>query len=92
MHIQLSPYVLKKIKQIKQRDKKLAEKIEKQLIIFKSNPKHPSLRIHKLTGKEEDAWSISITTSLRMIYKLLEKNIAYFSDIGTHDEVYRYKN
>lgn len=88
MHIQLSPYVLKELKKIKKKDKKLAEKIEKQLVLFQSNPKHPSLRMHKLTGKKENAWSISITMSLRMIYKLLEENIAYFIDVGTHDEVY----
>lgn len=89
MHIEFSPFVIKELKKLKQRDKKLTEKIEKQLLLFQSNPKHPSLRVHKLTGKRENAWSISITMSFRMIYKLLDENIAYFSDIGTHDEVYR---
>jgi addiction module RelE/StbE family toxin len=89
MHILLSPFVNKELQRIKHKDKKLIEKIEKQLFLFQSNPKHPSLRVHKLTGKKEFAWSISITMSLRMVYQLVDDNTAYFIDIGTHDEVYR---
>ena len=89
MEIQLSPFVVKELRRINQKDKKLAKKIEKQLLIFAINPKHPSLRTHKLTGKKEQAWSISVTMSFRMIYKLLDNNIAYFVDIGSHGKVYR---
>jgi addiction module RelE/StbE family toxin len=89
MQLVFSPGLIKELKQIKQKDKKLVEKIEKQLILFQSNPKHPSLRIHKLTGNKESAWSISITGSIRMIYQLIDDTTAYFSDIGSHDEVYR---
>lgn len=89
MQIEFSPLVLKELKRIKRRDRKLAEKVTKQLSIFKSNPKHPSLRLHKLTGEKEDAWSISITMNFRMIYRTINKNIVYFVDIGTHDEVYK---
>lgn len=89
MQIEFSPFVLKELKRTKRRDKKLAEKIIKQLSIFKSNQKHPSLRLHKLTGKKENAWSISITMSVRMIYRIIDDDIVYFVDIGTHDEVYK---
>jgi addiction module RelE/StbE family toxin len=89
MEIQLSPLVIRQLKKIKHYDKKLAEKVEKHLLTFKSNPKHPSLRLHKLTGKKERAWSISITMNIRLIYKLVDNNTAYFTNLGTHDEVYR---
>ena len=88
MEIHLSPFVRKELRRINQKDKKLAKKIEKQLLIFANNPRHPSLRTHKLTRKKEQEWSIPITMSFRMIYKILDNNIAYFSDIGNHDEVY----
>lgn len=32
---------------------------------------------------------MSITPSIRMVYQHIDQNIAYFMDIGTHDEVYR---
>ena len=87
MQILLSPLVEEKLRKIKRQDGKLFKKVKKQLIIFGINPKHPSLRLHKLTGKSENARSILITISVRMIYKTIDGN-AYFIDIGTHDEVY----
>lgn len=89
MRFSLSPLVLEKLKRIKQKDKKLTKRIQKQLLIFDSNPQHPSLRLHKLTGKKENAWSISITMNIRMIYRTINADTVYFVDIGTHDEVYK---
>ncbi|MEK7534516.1 MAG: hypothetical protein AAB600_04220 [Patescibacteria group bacterium] len=89
MDIKLSPLVDKELAKIKQKDKKLSDKINKQLSLFTTNSKHPSLRLHKLSGSTDDIWSISITMRIRMLYKLLEGDTAYFFDIGTHDEVYR---
>ena len=89
MNIQFSSSVTKELIKIKRKDKRLIENMEKQLHIFQTNPKHPSLRVHKLTGKLTDAWSISITMKIRMIYHLIDETTAYFFDIGTHDEVYK---
>lgn len=89
MDIKLSPLVDKELAKIKQKDKKLSDKISKQLSLFTTNPKHPSLRLHKLRVSNNDVWSISITMRIRMLYKLLEDNTAYFFDIGKHEEVYR---
>lgn len=50
-NISFSLEVLKKIKKIKENDIKLYKKIRKQLTIFQKDPKHKSLRTHKLTGK-----------------------------------------
>lgn len=87
MQILLSPLVDEKLRRVKRQDNKLFKKVKKQLNIFSTNPKHPSLRLHKLTGKSENAWSISVSMNIRMIYKVIDGN-AYFTDIDTHDEVY----
>ncbi|OGG11358.1 hypothetical protein A2Z00_04675 [Candidatus Gottesmanbacteria bacterium RBG_13_45_10] len=89
MKAKFSPLVQKTITQIYKKDKKLAEKIQRQILLFESNPKHPSLRLHKLSGTLDNMWSLSITTSIRMVYRLMGQKTAYFVDIGTHDEVYR---
>ena len=89
MGIKLSQDVIKALKKIRKKDKKLANRVEKQLSLFQNNPKHPSLRLHKLTGNFENRWSISITINVRMVYLKLEENVAYFIAIGTHDQVYR---
>ncbi len=88
MKAKFSPLVQQKILHLHKKDKKLVARIEKQIKLFELNPKHPSLRTHKLTGKLSNLWSISITKSIRMVY-LQESDEAYFVDIGTHDQVYK---
>lgn len=88
MNFKISPDLDKTLTKIKSRDKKLIEKIEKQLILFQTNHLHPSLRVHKLTGELKDIWSISIDKSVRILF-FLEEDEAYFFDIGTHDQVYK---
>lgn len=88
MTIRFSDEIIKKLRRIERKNKKLSLKIEKQLSLFAQNPKHPSLRLHKLTGELQNLWSISITKGIRMTY-LRKQEEAYFTDIGTHDEVYK---
>ena len=88
MNAKFSPSVQKELEKIQQKDKKLADRIEKQIALFEENPKHPSLRTHKLSGRMDNVWSISITMSIRMVYVLLDQNNVIFVKIGTHDEVY----
>ncbi|MBA4417317.1 MAG: hypothetical protein C0392_05340 [Syntrophus sp. (in: bacteria)] len=51
------------------------------------NPFMPSLETHKLKGKLEDKYACSLTSNLRIIFKL-STNTIHLIDIGTHDEVY----
>ncbi len=89
MKAKLSPVIQKEIIRVRQKDRKLADRIEKQIALFEENPKHPSLRTHKLSGSIDNMWSISITMSIRMVYVLVKKDHALFVKIGTHDQVYR---
>jgi len=88
MNFKFSPELNKELKKIKKRDIILINKIEKQLLLFQKNPVHPSLRTHKLTGKLDNIWSISIDKNIRMLY-IQDNDSAYFFDVGTHDEVYK---
>jgi addiction module RelE/StbE family toxin len=87
MRIKFSPLVIKELTKIKKKDKRLGTRIQKQLQLFSVNPKHPSLRIHKLTGSMNNVWSLSVTESIRMVYRFINEDTAYFVDIGTHDQV-----
>src|SRR6266851_3771638 len=86
MKTKISPLVQKEIINIQRKDKKLANRIEKQILLFEENPKHPALRVHKLSGNHENMWSISITMSIRMVYLLIDDDQAIFIKIGTHDQ------
>lgn len=86
--IKFSPDFYKKLQVIRKRDNKLFKKIQKQLKLFQINPRHKSLRLHKLTREVKDVWSISIDRSIRMLY-VDEDERFYFFVLGSHDEVYK---
>lgn len=88
MQIRISPELANELRILKKKNPKLIKRVNKQLKLFAENPKHPSLRTHKLSGRMKNLWSISVAKDLRMVY-LLKDNQAYFVDLGTHDEVYR---
>lgn len=88
MNLRFDEKLKKELEKIKRKNPRLASRINKQLALFQLDPKHNSLRVHKLSGELDNIWSISINKSLRMTY-LQNDDEAYFYDIGTHEEVYR---
>lgn len=89
MKILFSDKAKNKLIELKKKDAKLVEKVYKQLDLFIANPRHPSLRTHKLSGKLENSWSISIDRKFRFAYTWTKDGDAHFYKLGTHDEVYK---
>lgn len=58
--------------------------IDQKIQLFMVDPQHPSLRLHKLTGKLQNYYSISINMSLRITLYFEEDGSVTLSDIGTH--------
>lgn len=77
----------KQLRQIQRKDEKLFKKVKKQFSLFKLNPKHPSLRLHKFKGDLKDVWSLLVTIDFRLLF--IEDREYYFFDMGTHDQVYK---
>jgi toxin HigB-1 len=88
MRFRFSSEVETYLKNLKRKDTKKFTLAKKQLALFEENPKHPSLRIHKLSGRLKESWSLSIGLKLRLIY-FIKDSEAWGYMIGTHDEVYR---
>lgn len=63
----------------------LKKKVYKQLGLVLKNPDHPSLRFHKLEGKEY--WSISVDRSIRILV-LIKSETIFVYHIGKHEDVY----
>lgn len=61
-----------------------SEKIE--LFVFREN--HKSLKVHKLHAKFKDYYSFSVNFKTRIVFRYLEKDMAFFAAIGDH-EVYK---
>lgn len=85
--IKFSPELYKDLQKLRRKDKKLFTKIQKQLKLFAANPRHKSLRLHRIKREVKNVWSISIDKNFRMLYE--DNEIFYFFRLGSHDEVYR---
>lgn len=67
----------------------LLKQDEKTLQLLESNPFHPSLRLHPLSGKLHGLLFVSITTRDRIAMEIIihEENIILVN-VGTHEDVY----
>lgn len=78
----------KKAKKFLKKHPDLVVQYEKTVELLELNPHHPSLRLHKLTGKLSDLYSVYINFTYRLSIEFIiqdEKIIPV--DIGTHEEV-----
>ena len=66
----------------------LISKFETKLTLFSSEPFHPALKTHNLSGNLKEYWALSITYEYRLVFKFICENKVLLVDIGTHDEVY----
>ena len=62
----------------------LQKRAEKAQELLMENPFHPSLRLHKLSGRMEGLWSISINQQYRILFEPLDDGDVLFVSIGTH--------
>lgn len=62
----------------------IKEKSKERFELFKNSPFDYLLNNHQLRGKYSGYRSINITGDYRAVYKEYSKEIARFTDIGTH--------
>ena len=69
--------------------KDLVVRYAKTLELLEVNPFHPSLRLHKLTGKLDALHSISLNMQYRITLEFyIEDEEIIPVNIGTHEDVY----
>jgi mRNA-degrading endonuclease YafQ of YafQ-DinJ toxin-antitoxin module len=65
------------------------QKYLKTLQLLELNPHHPSLRLHRLSGKLKKFHSASIDMFYRITLEFeIRDNMIVLVDVGTHDDVY----
>jgi len=67
--------------------KNLAARFESRYDLFAEDQTNPVLKDHALGGKMLGSRAFSITGSIRVVYYIHE-GMAYFENIGTHNQVY----
>ena len=69
-------------------NRKLANRFEERFDVFKEDPEAEILNDHALGKNLSGFRAFSITKDVRVVYHIYN-NIAYFVDIGTHNQVYK---
>ena len=82
-------YAKRLIKFLK-KHKDITPKYVKVIRLLEADPFHPSLRLHKLSGKLSMLHSVSIDMQYRITIEFyMEDEKIIFVNIGTHDGVYK---
>jgi len=80
----------KKLIKFLKKHKDIAPKYKKVIRLLEADPFHPSLRLHKLSGKLDMLYSVSIDMQYRISIEFYVENKKIIPiHIGTHDEVYK---
>ncbi len=85
MRIQTTAHFDKNLSKKLKRNSQLKSKIKKQVDLLEANLRHPSLKLHKLTGERAQEYLFWIEGNLRITFVIVD-NAVLFTDIITHDE------
>ncbi|MHB1864966.1 MAG: type II toxin-antitoxin system RelE/ParE family toxin [Candidatus Saccharimonadales bacterium] len=76
-------------KMFKRLPKKIQGRVGERIELFANDPLDSQLRNHSINVPYKDSRSIDITGDYRAIYKLVDKETALFTHVGTHSQLYR---
>lgn len=68
---------------------KVKAKMVERITLFSKDPLAYELRNHALNTPYGGSYSIDITGGYRAIYHLIDGDMAVFTHIGTHSQLYR---
>ena len=67
----------------------LVGEFRKVILLLESDPRHPYLKFHNLSGQLAGKAAIRLGYKYRIIVELIEEaRVVVLHDIGSHDEVY----
>ncbi|MFQ5341735.1 MAG: type II toxin-antitoxin system YafQ family toxin [Anaerolineae bacterium] len=66
----------------------LQRRVDGKLRLLLQDPRHPSLRVHKIRGTD-DVWELSVTMNCRLIFEI-ETEYYVLLAVGPHDIVERF--
>lgn len=88
MKARYSPYFYK---QYKKANVRVRNRVDQAVAIFIKNPNDLELNNHSLFEPYQDFKSIDITVDWRALYEEVqigEETVAYFVELGTHNQLY----
>lgn len=87
-----TPKSLRAYKRLIRQNPQLRTAIEETLRQLATDPFHPTLKTHKLSGEFDGIWSASIDYSYRILFEFTvttdSEDAILLLNIGNHDDVY----
>lgn len=78
-------YASRFLKKLSRLPKRIIDEAQNKERLFKAEPFHPSLRTHKLHGKDRGAWAFWIDFRYRIKFIFVTESKVLFLDVGLHD-------
>lgn len=75
-------------KRIKKQPKRIQEEFKKRIELFIHDIYHPTLNIHKLSGKLSGLWSFNLSGDMRVVFDKSMNDVILLVDVGSHSELY----
>ena len=85
MSIYYSTHFFRRLQKRFKKNRQLQKKFAAQVEVLQENPRHPSLRLHKLQGKRLDQFSFWIEGDLRVTF-VYDGSDIIFTAVLAHDE------
>ncbi len=73
------------VRHLKKLPPSLQEEVKEKIELFKKNPRHPSLKLHKLHGSMKGYFSFSVNYSYRIIAEKDDIGVFALLGVGDHD-------
>ena len=68
----------------------LVDEFKKVILLLESNPRHPYLKFHGLSGPLAGKAAVRLGYKYRIVIELMEEpGVVVLHDISSHDEVYK---
>lgn len=74
-------------KQFRKLPSKIRNRFNERLVLYLTDPSHPLLNVHTLTGEMFPLLSMNVTADYRALF-IQSKSVITFYEIGTHSQLY----
>ena len=66
---------------------KLQQKTKDTISLWAKDPHNEKLRMHRLSGRMKQFYSIDITVDVRALYEIIDEEVYIYQMIGTHSQL-----
>lgn len=73
------------VRQFKHLDDALKQEVREKIALFQKNPRHQSLKTHKLKGRLIGQYSFSVNYRYRIVFCYDKSDVVALFEVGDHD-------